>query len=466
MPCVGSGRRGVPVLFGRGTSGKNIQAGMGQMAEQNVSVDRLRVGVFIRLDLKWYQHPFFFNSFRISSDGQIDTLKKLGITRVSFDPSRSHCEPLEASGSAAGQQGREGLGPTGVQTSKSPVMGDKERRIRSYLTRRRKFQKCEKEFQETFVRVRSVMQRLVTGSREAVEEAGRLVAGMVDSLLEEKEVVINLMNVKSSDENVFYHSLNVAVLAMILGREGNLSSRELQELGLGALLHDVGKSRISKKHLYKRGRLTPAEEELVRRHPRYGVEMARSVEGVSPVALEIIGQHHERPDGRGYPGGLKGDAISPLASMTALCNVYDNLCNPLDPEKVLTPHEALSRLYGQEGFLFPKNLVELFVRCVGVYPPGTLVELTGGRMAMVMSHNLRDALRPEVLIHDPAVPVREAAIVELEKERGIHILRSVRPRELSAEAFNYLTPRSRLCYYFQWNGKGPGPSPARSGATR
>ena len=448
------------------------------MGDVTVSVDSLQLGVFIRLPLKWYQHPFLFSSFKISSASQIETLRELGVTHVSFDPLRSDCSPLknlqtsgekservepEREGSEREDSEKEPHGPE----KHRPVGGEKEaescgreQRIRSYLARKRKFQKCEKEFQQTFVRVRSVMQRLLTGSREGVEEAGRLVSGMVDSLLEEKEVVLNLMNVKSSDENVFYHSLNVGVLAMILGREAGLESRELQDLGLGALLHDVGKSLISKKYLYKRGMLTQAEKDLVERHPRYGVDIVGQMEGFPQRALDIIGQHHERPDGSGYPQGLKGDAISPLASMTALCNVYDNLCNPLDPEKALTPHEALSHLYRPKNPLFPQKLVALFVRCVGVYPPGTVVELSGGRVAMVMSHNLRDALRPAVLMHDPAVPVREAAVVELEKERGLHIVRSIRPRELSVEAFNYLTPRGLLCYYFDGAQKGSTPSSA------
>ena len=177
------------------------------------------------------------------------------------------------------------------------------------------------------------MQGLAAGSEEASAQAGVLIHDMVESLLSEREVVVHLMNVKGQDEGVYYHTLNVAILALLLGKEYGIKADSMEVLGLGALFHDIGKHRIPKKIFQKRAPLTPPERQLMRLHPKYGEEMASRMKGFPEESVLIIRQHHEANDGTGYPDGLQGPKISPLSKIMSVANVYDNCCNHWSPEE-------------------------------------------------------------------------------------------------------------------------------------
>lgn len=417
------------------------------MSEQRISLDRLRVGVYVRLELRWIEHPFAFNSFKIKSENQIKVLKDLGISSVVYKPEKSDQPPLPPAEVGV----PEALDVASV--FKKPADADpilqkrKQERICRLKEQQRRFQKCEREFQKTFRQAKRVIKSLSTGSLEAKGEADSLLQTMVESLLTQRDVVINLMHVKSLNEDVFYHTLNVALLALLLGREVGLTEEELRWLGLGALFHDVGKQRIPRKYLIKRGPLTPIERKLLQLHPIYGEEIAKQIEDFPEESLKVIRQHHETNDGQGYPDRLKADEISLLAKVISIANTYDSLCNPLDPEEAMTPHEALSHMFCRIRDRFDENLLSRFIRVMGIYPPGSLVELSNGLIGMVISINPKDHLRPNILIYDPAVPKREAMIFELGDDQNVTIKRSLRPSQVQAEVYYYLNPRTPMDYF-------------------
>ncbi|WP_246094675.1 HD-GYP domain-containing protein [Tepidimonas aquatica] len=153
-----------------------------------------------------------------------------------------------------------------------------------------------------------------------------------------------------------------------------------------------------------------------------------------------MAQHHEAADGSGFPHGHAAEALTPAAHVLALINRYDRLCNPHHPAKALTPHEALALLFARHKAQFEARTLAAFIRMVGVYPPGTIVQLSDGRYATVQAVNASRPLKPRVLVHDPTVPRSEALLLDLQAQPQLSIQRSLRPDQL---------PRARYCYFFE-----------------
>jgi hypothetical protein len=169
---------------------------------------------------------------------------------------------------------------------------------------------------------------------------------------------------------------------------------------------------------------------------------------LEPDALTIIAQHHEMADGSGYPRELSLEQIAPLARVVSLANAYDNLCNPVVQSQAMTPHEALSYIFARRRDKFDARVLQLMIRALGVYPPGCVVKLSNDAIAMVTSVNPNKALRPWVLLYDAGIPRHEAVMLDLEKETGLSIARSLRPALLAPAIYAYLSPRRRITYFF------------------
>jgi hypothetical protein len=163
----------------------------------------------------------------------------------------------------------------------------------------------------------------------------------------------------------------------------------------------------------------------------------------------LIAQHHEHIDGTGYPSAIHGEKMSPLSSIVALANRYDNLCNPGNPALAITPHEALSQVFTQNKTQFHAPTMTAFIRMMGVYPPGSVVQLTDERYALVVAVNSMRPLKPRVVIHNSEIPRDDALVINLEREPQLGIRRSLKPLQLPKAAYDYLSPRKRLCYFFE-----------------
>jgi hypothetical protein len=176
--------------------------------------------------------------------------------------------------------------------------------------------------------------------------------------------------------------------------------------------------------------------------------------GLSAGATLVIAQHHEQADGSGFPKRLNLDRMTASARIVALVNRYDNLCNPAQPSRAMTPHEALSLMFAQGKNKFDATMLNAFIRMMGVYPPGSVVQLTDERYALVSAVNSSRPLKPRVLVHDAHVPRDEALLLDLEEATDIGIRRSLKPQQLPAAAAEYLAPRQRIAYFFE-----PAPHP-------
>lgn len=411
--------------------------------------DHLRIGLYIYIDLPWFRHPFTLNSFKISSEEQIRELRALNVPRFRYDPKRSEGRP----GGASPGLPAESAAPAAASVSAGdgdpdPAMTATDPRIRQLREHRRAVARMEKSFVKAVGIVHRLTKNLLSHPEEAVEEMGGLVEQMVTVFLERPEVTLQVMGENCGGDEAYHHSLNVSVLCMMLVKGLRLSSEQAGMLGRGALLHDIGQIEIPDRVLKNRpGEQTRPERELRARHIEYGVKIGKRLE-LSPEVLHIIEQHHELADGSGYPRGLRLEQIAPLARVVSLVNFYDNLCNPVDFTQAMTPHEALSFIFARRQGQFDAQVLQLLIRSLGVYPPGSIVTLSNEAIAMVVSVNPHKSLRPWVLLYDAAVPRGEAALLNLETEVDVTISKAIRPALLPAPVYAYLSPRKRITYFF------------------
>jgi len=193
---------------------------------------------------------------------------------------------------------------------------------------------------------------------------------------------------------------------------------------------------------------SPAEHQEYEQHVAHGLVHAKRM-GLSAGATTVIAQHHEHADGTGFPLKLNTDRMTLAARIVSLVDRYDNLCNPYFLAKAMTPHEALSLLFAQGKTQYDTTILSGFIKMMGVYPPGSTVQLTDDRHAMVVGVSSTRSLKPSVLVHDPRVAREEAIVLDLETAEGVGIRRSVRVAQLPRAAQEYLAPAQRMCYYFE-----------------
>jgi PAS domain-containing protein len=211
---------------------------------------------------------------------------------------------------------------------------------------------------------------------------------------------------------------------MLIGRSMGLAEQELVDLGSGALMHDVGKLDVPDRFRHQEEGFSSNELNAYRDHVAKGVTLGQRM-GLAAGSLMVLAQHHEHADGSGFPLRLAGERISMAARIVAIVNRYDNLCNPQSRVIPLTPHEAVSVLFAQGRNRFDAAVLNAFIRMMGVYPAGSLVQLTDDRFAMVVGVNSSRPLKPRVLVHDAHVPRSEALMLDLEQQPDLGIRRSL-----------------------------------------
>ncbi|MDU9595632.1 MULTISPECIES: HD-GYP domain-containing protein [Vibrio] len=413
------------------------------MAAIKLTVDRIQPGLHIRLPLKWNDHPFLLNSFKIKDQEQVEMIRHLGVKFVYFNPEQSDAAPLPVDQIQADRVTNE----ASLDHETQKLWQEKQNRIEKLSAYRRRVIQCEKEFERSLARMRSVMTKIRNRPTAAVDEAKLLIEDIVEKLMCDDNVTLHLMNGKNEFEDIYFHSLNVAVIAMIIGRANGYSAAQLKELSFSALFHDIGKIKIPTAILRKQAPLTEPEINYLKLHTKYGVDLASQIEGFPEVARVVIAQHHELRDGSGYPKGLKGDEINEFAQIIAVANAFDNLCHtPIVSEQKI-PYTALSHLYKNCKHLYKEENLNILIKFMGVFPPGTVVQLSNNMVGLVISVNASHLLFPNVLVYDPSVPRTQAPIIDL-ASKDIKIVNAVHPSKLPEKIKEYLNPRSRISYFF------------------
>jgi putative nucleotidyltransferase with HDIG domain len=417
---------------------------------QSVSVDELKIGMFVHLDLGWMSHPFPRSSFRLESAEQIGVIRSLGLSQLRWDPSRSLLAPA---GSGLGH----GPGPRVDRSSEVPgdtaapavtAEADDQRSRRRALLRQREVQLgCEAQYQEAGRVLDDAFGRVVAQPHDARAQVEALSGAMRDKMLGDGETCIRVLNVAAGDRATA-HAMNVAVVSMLLAHRLGLGRDAVAAVGVGALLHDVGKLQLPAALRHDDPQLGTTERQAYCSHVEKGLQQARRM-GMDGPALGIVECHHEMADGSGFPRRLGGEGVPLPARIVSLVNRFDNLCNPPVLARAMTPHEAVATLFAHQRSRHDATVMHAFIRMMGVYPAGSLVQLTDDRYALVISVNADRPLKPRVLVHDPASPRDEALLLDLQQAPELGIRRSFRAAQLPAEVLDYLSPRPRVAYYFE-----------------
>lgn len=246
----------------------------------------------------------------------------------------------------------------------------------------------------------NVREQIQTGKRFLLSgpKLRETVEDIIKDLLARKKLIVNLSDIRSTDSYTFAHSVNVCVLAVLTGIALNFSKSQLLQLGMGALMHDVGKIIVPLEILNKPGRLTAEEYKIIQRHSEFGYEILQNQPGISKLSAKIAFEHHEKFDGSGYPQGLKGEDIHLFSRIVGIVDVYDALTADRVYRKGYLPHEAYEYLAATGGSMFDFDLVKVFLSHVAAYPVGTIVRLNTGEVGVVVETPIGITTRPVVRI--------------------------------------------------------------------
>lgn len=374
-----------------------------KQTERKISIEDLEIGMYVsRLDRPWVETRFLFQGFRISNDEDLEELRK-ACEYVFVDPERdATVAPPPAL-------------PTGRKPSKSPTVT---------LVHSRGYDKLGEVFRsppavetwpvvsridkemaparqsrsDSLDVVSSVITDLKAGRKIALASVRDGVSGMIDSIIRNPAAFLWLTRLKNKDSYAYAHSVDACGLAVAFGRHLGFSRAELENLAIGTLLFDIGKLQLPESLLTKPGRLTEQEHKLILRHVEFGVDIAREIDGVNEQVLSVIAHHHERHDGSGYPRGLPGRKIPVNGRIAALVDCYDAITSERPYSPAMSAYDAIQALYEWRDKDFQADMVEQFIQCIGLYPTGTLVEMSTGEVGVVLEQNRVRRLRPQVML--------------------------------------------------------------------
>ena len=355
-----------------------------------IDVNDLVYGMFVsELDRPWTETPFLIQGVLIESGEDIAEFRRL-CDYVYIDVERS----------------REIIAPKLRTLAAKPLAEDKphsnEITLQVVEREQEAFRKELKVARKIHHRTRGYIDKLLDdvrlGNSLDTDTARELVGEMADSISRSPNAMLWLTHMKKRDEYTPIHCMNVCILALTFGRTLGLERKQLDMLGLGALLHDIGKMNIPLELLNKPGRLTDEEFEIIKTHSMSGYHLLRQEKEMPGEVLDIVRSHHERINGRGYPDGLTADFIGLLVQITSIVDVYDAITSDRCYQDGIAPHDALKNMFNWAGEKFDADLVENFIKCLGIYPIGSMLELNTGHIGIVVSASEKARLRPIILV--------------------------------------------------------------------
>ena len=370
---------------------------------KRIDVSQLRLGMFVcGLDRSWLDSPFLLHRFHVRNRKQLEQLRA-SCRQVVIDTRLGADVAPVANVEAA---------PTVLPR---PVAATRE----EAHSLARELGTASRVHREATGVLEQVLDDARLGCGIDSERTRKVVRELTESLVREPSALLCLTQLKCASRYAAQHSVNVCIFTLVFARHLGLPKEVLHDIGLGALLLDVGKVKVPKEILDKPGKLTPAEFALVKRHTLYGRRMLEQA-GMGEVVLEIVSDHHERVDGSGYPRGLKGREIGLYARIVGLVDVYDAVTSARVYGGAVSSLEAMRMLYEWRYQQFDHRLVEKFIQCLGVYPAGSLVEMDSGEVAVVVQVNAGHRTRPVVklLLDNHKHPLPEAPLVDLTRPFG------------------------------------------------
>ena len=392
-------------------------------------VEHLKLGLYVsRLDRPWIETPFLFQGFAVSDDQELAELKRL-CKRVYVEVSAEEAKALRELSAQPTDGAPKGMAQPAKRASVTHLAMEelsKNLTARVNLVPAKDSVPLKDELAsaravhaEAKQAVTQMMERLRRGRGLDVPQLENVVESMVESVARNRDAMGWLARMKSKDDYLYRHSLAASVWALAFGRHLGLDKETLKALGLGAMLLDIGKTKLPTELLRKTDRPTPDEWAQIRAHVDHGLEFVRSTPGMDEQVVMMVATHHERFDGEGYPQKLKADAIPLIGRIAGIVDCYDAMTSERHYAKPKSTYDSVRELKRLGGSWFQAELIELFIQAVGVFPTGTLVELNTGEVGVVTGQNRFRRLRPEVmLILDAQKQLRSDFVIADLQEQG------------------------------------------------
>jgi len=404
----------------------------GELVKKKIDIRYLKVGMYVaELDRPWLDSPFLFQGFVVADEAihksVSDFCKYVIIDNEKgddIDPSIKH-EPVQ-----------------------SGIVIDFKTRKRIPITAnfREELKQAKVLHQRARNQIDSMFDDVRMGKNIDVGGAKQVVSGLVDSIVRNPDAQLWLSNLRKRDEYTAIHSLNVCIFALTFARYLGFNKEEMNEIGIGALMHDIGKMRVPLDVLNKEGELTEAERAIVREHAQHGYDILKSSPDVPDSALQIVYTHHERKKGTGYPQGLIESQIHLFSRIVAIVDVYDAITSDRVYHHGMNTLDALKNMFKWREVDLDAELVEKFIQCLGIYPIGSLVLLSTGEVGIVLSMAPGKNLSPMVMLvcdEDKQVvaPPRVLDLSQFTKEKSdspIEIIKVLEANSYGIDLYEYI----------------------------
>jgi len=354
---------------------------------KKIKVEQLKPGVFVHdFNCGWLHHPFLTDRTKLKTDKQIQKVVGYGIRDLYIDTDKGvdvddAPTQLEADHEIQSE----------IRQLNAPAKGPSDRSgLKTELIRAKRL------IGEAKLTTQKLMQDVRLGKRMEMNQVERTVDEMTDSILRNKDALVSLLRIKDVDEYTYVHSISVSALCISFAQGLDFEAAQIKQIGIGGLLHDIGKMKVPLDILNKPGPLSEKEFQIMKRHVKDGEATLQQYPNLDRSCTCVTSHHHERLDGTGYPEGLKGEQISLFGQIAAIVDIYDALSSERCYKNALPPTEALKKLYEWSQSYLNRELVEKFVAHLGIYPIGSLVRLENSLLAVVVAHGRKNLLHPVV----------------------------------------------------------------------
>lgn len=399
------------------------------LKEVKVLLANLKPGMYVSsLDRPWKDAPYPLQGFLINSQEDVDKLLEY-CNCVIVDVARSSSPKDHKTKVIHLEDKKKDM------AIKQGLINMKPKRYKEITTRKDELIDAEKSYKELAAVTSEILNNVVNNKKLDMPQLKKAVNPMIDSVLRNPDAYAWLTRLKHVDNYTYNHSICCAVWAVAFGRHLGMPRKDLQSLALGALLFDVGKMRLPDKLINNPRRFNNIELEIVQKHVDHSLDILKETEDVNEDVYNMVRMHHERYNGSGYPEGLHGDRITIYGKIAGLVDCYDALISERVFASAMSPHDAVKKFYEWRNIDFQSELVEQFIQIVGIYPVGTLIELSDGMVGVIVNQHRIWRLRPKImlLLNENKEPLKEFETVDLfihtEDKNGnsLDIVKSVEP---------------------------------------